>query len=81
MVTSSTPPVSKHRLARQVREQFVNHLDASIVELMGQIQRQLAELARGSGRGGSIASMQLSMDASVNFQRERQAWVAAVRRG
>ena len=81
MVTSPTPPASEHRISRQVREQFVDALDNLIVELMGRIQAHLLQLAQGGPRGAALSEMQLAMEASARFQRERQAWVAAVRQG
>ena len=79
MVTSS-PAVLQHRIARQVRERFVDALDGSIIELMGLMQRHLATLAQGTAAGRSVADIQLAMEAAERFQAERQAWVAAVRR-
>ncbi|QTD45619.1 DUF1631 family protein [Ottowia testudinis] len=81
MVTPLTPPPTEHRIARQVRERFVDALDGLIIELMGRIQGQLAQLAQGGAKGTSLSEMQLALEASASFQRERQAWVAAVRQG
>ncbi|MDO5691211.1 MAG: DUF1631 family protein [Pseudomonadota bacterium] len=80
MVTPTSSP-SAHHIAQQVRGRFVDALDGLIVELMGHIQTQLATLAQGGAAAGSLATMQLAMEAGDIFHRERQAWVAAVRAG
>ena len=63
-----------------MREQFVNTLDASIIELMGLMQNHLGQLAQSSGASRSVTDIQLAMEAESLFQHERQNWVAAVRR-
>ena len=50
-MATSSQAVLQYRIARQVREQFVNTLDASIIELMGLMQNHLSQLAQGGGVG------------------------------
>lgn len=79
-MATSSQAVLQYRIARQVREQFVNTLDASIIELMGLMQNHLGQLAQSSGASRSVTDIQLAMEAASLFQHERQNWVAAVRR-
>ena len=79
MATFSRPPDPQHRLARQVREQFVDALEEGILDLAMQVQTLLSGLASGGTRNASIAEMQLAMDAAQMFQVQRQHWAAAVR--
>lgn len=79
-MATSSQAVLQYRIARQVREQFVNTLDASIIELMGLMQNHLGQLAQGGGAGRSVAEIQLAMEAAALFRAERQHWVATVRR-
>ena len=79
-MATSSQAVLQYRIARQVREQFVNTLDASIIELMGLMQNHLSQLAQGGGAGRSVAEIQLAMEAAALFRAERQHWVATVRR-
>ena len=79
-MATSSQAVLQYRIARQVREQFVNTLDASIIELMGLMQNHLGQLAQSSGASRSVTDIQLAMEAASLFQHVRQNWVAAVRR-
>ena len=81
MVTPPQSSATDYRLARQVREHFVNALDGLIVDLAPLIQTHLNTLAQGGWRGGNAAEMQRVMDAATRFEGQRQAWVAAARQG
>ena len=80
MVSTPQPPVPPHRLAYQLREQFVHALDALIVELGERVQLQLLTGGQGGPRSVSVTDMQRAMDTEAAFRRERQAWVVAARR-
>lgn len=79
-MVSTPPPPSPHRLAQQVRERFLQVLDAAVIELGERIQTHLTGQAQGGIRGATLADMQRAMEAEAAFRRARTAWVTAARR-
>lgn len=64
-----------------MRERVVQALDGLVPELMVAIQRQLESQTEPSARPASMAELHLALDTQAAFQRQREAWVAAVRQG
>ncbi len=80
MVTSPAPAQPPHRIAHQVRERFVQALDAAIIDLLGQLQSHLLTLAQSRSRTAPGGDAQSVDEAARQFSLQRQAWMTAARR-
>jgi hypothetical protein len=79
MVTLISSAHQFHRIAQQVRERFVQALDAAIVDLTGQMQNRLMALAQVDPRTNPGVDAHLVHEAASQFWSNRQTWITTAR--